>query len=104
MGEGEHGDVFVVVVVPVGFVDDPVELVDQVSLIFRLGGFLFVVITPIRRVEPADIVLAVDLVIVQHHNHAFLDGLFVLVEEKQEVDFVVGDRVANRSRVLVSSL
>jgi hypothetical protein len=40
---------------------------------------------------------------VQHNNHSFLNGLLVLIEEKEKVDLVIGDRITDGRCVLIFS-
>lgn len=102
MGEGEHADVAVVVVVPVGEGDQPVELGHEVLPLWS-GSFLEIVAL-VCGVEPEDVLLLEDLEVVKHDDHPHGDVFLPVVEEEHEVDFDVLDGVAQSSRVFCLAL
>ena len=79
LGKSKHRNVLVAVIVPDAFLDDFMELIDQITFILGFGRFFLIVVTSIGGIESTDIVLTVDLIVVKHDDHSLLDGLLVLV-------------------------
>ena len=103
LGESEHGNISVVLIVPEVLLAEFIELVDEVSFVFKVERLFLVVVAAVGGVESADIVLFVNLVAMQNYDHAFLNGFIVFIKEKQKVDLEVCYRVAYCRHVLALS-
>lgn len=63
MCKGKHGDIFVILVVPTVLLSDFEKLVDKVRFIIRFSRLLFEIVTTIRGIKPANVILTVNLVV-----------------------------------------
>lgn len=98
LSEGEHADVSVVLVIPIGEVDESGELGDEVVAVG--GRAFFEVVAFVGGVQSEDALLFEDLEVVEDDDHSYFDILFSVVEEEHEVNFDVLDGVAEGGGVL----
>ena len=73
-------------------------------LVLHIVRLLLVIVTPVSRVESANVVEFVYLVTMKHHDHSPFNRFVVIIKKQQKVNLVVCYRVTYCSYILALCL